>query len=1350
MPNATPQKMSLHIPQATPTRDRGHPRSDATSSAYSSPTITRTAPPPGSSPNPSSAAPSAAPISADVFLSQHASSPNPPMAALEAVAADRNTLAAQNAQLWKLIEKQRTGYSQLMKEIERVRGERDVFRSNLQRVGENTDALLKAHREKERREGKESLRTGQPLNTILLTPATPGVSSAVVKSSAADHGHSNAASPVTLSRESRISLPEEAKRYYAAMGESPGASPRSEQGPNIDAPAVGTAATIAAASISESPPNGQSSGLAYAESVEDGGQFLEIEDGDSTTAGDQTTEQSGDEDEDEDDEDEDGDEDPLIPPGGTRAVVEEFPLPPQSPPVDSLTQAQMQSIAMQRMQEQRMTDDAQSQYSVTTDSHTLVELRPSHLSTMPVSPVPMSHGDPQMKFRALPLLASDLARTQISISHSSIRANDRGREVLSFVIVVRPTGKEAWKVEKLYSDVVTLDTRVRAVLGKSLTKKLANLPEGRLWKDHAPAKADQRKNALEVYLKSLIALPVKNKDEIIAFFTSDVVREAHKPISQAGYKEGYLTKRGKNFGGWKTRYFMLQGPSLEYYESRGGTHLGSILITGAQIGRQQKPQDKQQSDEDNEYRHAFLIIEARKGPGGSNPRHVLCAQSDRERDDWVEELVRYVTGTYNDEDGSIQDEPPAQPLPVTGRSSTSSDLPVTPSRRPPLSKDDIVVGSAVPIAQIPPDPVKTSAPSYVEHRAAAVGIETPLSTSLPSSSPLAGAEDVDVYAAFSQRATSEMGHYPDLVDQRAAFPKVKSGRTSPDPSRRRDKRRSLNPLRSTAIAERDDSPEKDSDPHTPRVDAHGKVKISGPMNGTPIPAGYKFGGKDGPPDPSSVSERREKAKSRTFWGFGRHEKANMPALPPRNVFGVSLEESLDVAEIASLPAIVFRCIQYLEAKKADQEEGIYRLSGSSAVIKALKDRFNLEGDLDLLASDEYWDPHAIAGLLKTFLRELPASILTRDLHLHFVDPQERISELSHLIASLPVTNYSLLRALTAHLILIVQNSNVNKMTMRNVGIVFSPTLGIPAGVFSLMLGEFKRVFNVDGTLEAEEVKGNVDDGEAAAAAELSRRNSRHYSDAAADKLLGLSGRALSASAESDEGGDVSLPDDSGTEETTEQDSVADFSATSSNVYVLQQAGVFSVCLTVDYRVLFVPLQEEAVRDGLEFYTTFFHSPPAIKALLHAVMGVGLIGLVGKVHKWDESAMYFDGSSLGTCHFPPHSIVCFPFPFDLPSPPLRKTASFVFAIVVYISVGIPASRTIATPVPDVDTREDQVEALRILSAGNVIMAVCLGGVLVLQIGETYARHVEANEVARTIAADAAAAATEPKVESKKDQ
>ena len=76
------------------------------------------------------------------------------------------------------------------------------------------------------------------------------------------------------------------------------------------------------------------------------------------------------------------------------------------------------------------------------------------------------------------------------------------------------------------------------------------------------------------------------------------------------------------------------------------------------------------------------------------------------------------------------------------------------------------------------------------------------------------------------------------------------------------------------------------------------------------------------------------------------------------------------------------------------------------------------------------------------------------------------------------------------------------MTMRNVGIVFSPTLGIPAGVFSLMLGEFNRVFNVEDNILTPDENGPSDRFDAG------RRNSRQYSDGAADQLLGLSGRTL--------------------------------------------------------------------------------------------------------------------------------------------------------------------------------------------------------------------------------------------------
>ena len=64
-------------------------------------------------------------------------------------------------------------------------------------------------------------------------------------------------------------------------------------------------------------------------------------------------------------------------------------------------------------------------------------------------------------------------------------------------------------------------------------------------------------------------------------------------------------------------------------------------------------------------------------------------------------------------------------------------------------------------------------------------------------------------------------------------------------------------------------------------------------------------------------------------------------------------------------------------------------------------RFPSEGDVDLLASDEHWDPHAIAGLLKTFLRELPASILTRELHLRFLSV---IGEFPHIPIIKPCLN----------------------------------------------------------------------------------------------------------------------------------------------------------------------------------------------------------------------------------------------------------------------------------------------------------------------------------------------------------
>lgn len=81
----------------------------------------------------------------------------------------------------------------------------------------------------------------------------------------------------------------------------------------------------------------------------------------------------------------------------------------------------------------------------------------------------------------------------------------------------------------------------------------------------------------------------------------------------------------------------------------------------------------------------------------------------------------------------------------------------------------------------------------------------------------------------------------------------------------------------------------------------------------------------------------------------------------------------------------------------------------------------------------------------------------------FNEKQKKIVAFNSLVHRLPKPNLALLRALVQFLIVIVNNSDVNKMTVRNVGIVFAPTLNIPAPVFSMFLADFEDIF--DGTPE---------------------------------------------------------------------------------------------------------------------------------------------------------------------------------------------------------------------------------------------------------------------------------------------
>ncbi|KAJ1904811.1 Rho GTPase activating protein, partial [Coemansia sp. IMI 209127] len=188
------------------------------------------------------------------------------------------------------------------------------------------------------------------------------------------------------------------------------------------------------------------------------------------------------------------------------------------------------------------------------------------------------------------------------------------------------------------------------------------------------------------------------------------------------------------------------------------------------------------------------------------------------------------------------------------------------------------------------------------------------------------------------------------------------------------------------------------------------------------------------------------------------------------VFGLPLERAVKLTKIREnyhLPAVVYRCIEFLDAKKAWLEEGIYRQSGSSLALSTLRKEFNSNSDYNLLKLSRPPDIHAVASLLKAYLRELPESVLTLRLHQEFMrvvdlaDRGDRVHELGRLVSELPIANYTLLRALTAHLIRIVQKASTNRMTLRNIGIVFSPSLGIPVSVFSLLMVEFEYIFWVN-------------------------------------------------------------------------------------------------------------------------------------------------------------------------------------------------------------------------------------------------------------------------------------------------
>lgn len=629
---------------------------------------------------------------------------------------------------------------------------------------------------------------------------------------------------------------------------------------------------------------------------------------------------------------------PLSP----RATKQNFPLPPQTPISVSAPTTRHAEPAKEPPDTSRVHDFKfpQPAGAPRSDYHselkTLVENETDSAKPKGLYKGFISDAYPDLLIapNALPSIIVKVISSRLRPSRNSYVAN-KGEEDLVFTLGVsaRSDSQELWQVEKSLPSLLQLDQQL-----KQFTTISAKLPDRGLFNGHAPSKIDARREALERYFEIVLDTPMDERAALaLCHFLSTQIVE---PVNEDGQdnhstsgspitinsdarliKEGYLTKKGKNFGGWKARFFVLDDPVLRYYESPGGSLLGTIKLSNAKIAKPQPHSSDSPSrgeEGESEYRHAFGILEPKRKDSSSHVRHVLCAESDAERDAWVQALVCYVERDPEDEQlkqASVSsiDSGSSKKWPSQRKDRSTSDSPqsATFDGLQTVSYDDTVAASP-PVVHILPDKRVTESPS-------------PPNTSIPSSS----------------------GAQKSVVSK----------------------------------------------------------PISGPSNGAKIHDVGAWGNK--PLAPPQALDREH--KKRSIWGF--HNKQSLDAITTHSnesalsltqtqqqyyerisnvkpAFGLPLADAVECCPPRGvnvcLPAVVYRCLEFLRSQDAWSEEGIFRVSGSNVLVKGLRDRFNNEGDLDFLANDNYYDVHTIASLLKLYLRDLPATILTRELHLDFL------------------------------------------------------------------------------------------------------------------------------------------------------------------------------------------------------------------------------------------------------------------------------------------------------------------------------------------------------------------------------
>ncbi|XP_037682673.1 rho GTPase-activating protein SYDE2 isoform X2 [Choloepus didactylus] len=174
------------------------------------------------------------------------------------------------------------------------------------------------------------------------------------------------------------------------------------------------------------------------------------------------------------------------------------------------------------------------------------------------------------------------------------------------------------------------------------------------------------------------------------------------------------------------------------------------------------------------------------------------------------------------------------------------------------------------------------------------------------------------------------------------------------------------------------------------------------------------------------------------------------------IFGVDIQKVVEKENVGLMvPLLIQKCVMEIE-KRGCQVVGLYRLCGSAAVKKELREAFERDSKAVDLCENQYPDINVITGVLKDYLRELPSALITKQLYEAVLDAMTKnpLKISSNCCENDPIdSKYTVdlldclsdvekatLKMLLDHLKLVTSYHEVNKMTCQNLAVCFGPVL----------------------------------------------------------------------------------------------------------------------------------------------------------------------------------------------------------------------------------------------------------------------------------------------------------------------